>query len=451
MKKLLIYLIVITLTVSIVFVGIGCKGAAAEEEVAGAAAEEEVSEGAVEEEVAEGAVTITTTSWRVEDIPRVERINAVFMEKNPNIIVEFKPIADVEYDAQVYTALEGGVGHDIITLRPYDLGAYVFKGGFLTVLNDVIDGLEENFPSEAADAWRSDDGEIYGIPIVGISQGVYYHKDVFDKYGLEEPETWAEFMEICQILKDGGETVLANGIAHTWNIQEILYVGFGGNFYGGEESRQALMAGEMKMTDEPFVEAFRKVNELVPFLPKGFESFTYYDMLFLFGNKEAAMIGGGSWEISIWEEEYGLTDYGWFPFPVAKEGDPIQYVWHPDMGMALNKDSKNHAAALEYMQWLATEELAKLFMDELPGFWSFFDADFTFENAMQQEQFDLSRADNVKLHKRLFYEKISMQDPSGTILAEEALVKMVTGEFTPEEAAAHVQEGLETWYEPFME
>ena len=72
MKKLLIYLMVITLTVSMVFMGISCKEAAVDEEVA---------EGAVEEEVAEGAVTISTTSWRVEDIPRVERINAVFMEK----------------------------------------------------------------------------------------------------------------------------------------------------------------------------------------------------------------------------------------------------------------------------------------------------------------------------------------------------------------------------------
>jgi len=453
MKKSLLWVVVLVLSITMVaaFSLYGCK---AEEAVEEEAAEEAVEEEAVEEEAAAepaaDAVTIVTTSWRTEDIPRMNRINAVFMASNTHINVEFRPIADVEYDGQVYNSLEGGVGPDVITLRGYDSGLIVYEGGFLSDLNDIIIGLDK-FPDEGLDAWRSKDGKIYGIPITAVSHGVYYHKDIFEEYGLEEPTTWDEFMEICQILKDGGETVLAQGIAHTWNINEVVYVGMGANFYGGEEARQAFMDGEAKLTDKPFVDAFKMVQDLIPYFPTGFEALDHFDTQTLFGTKQAAMMIGGSWEIGVIEEEFGVTDYGWFPPPVPNAGDPIHYVWQPDMGMAINKDSKNYDAALEYMQWMASAELAQAFMDELPGFFSYLPGEYTFKSPAAEEMFKLSLADNVKLTARLFYEKVSMQDPSGTVLVEEALVRLATGQFTPEQAAEHVQKGLETWYEPFMQ
>ncbi len=443
MKKLLLWLMVLVLSISMVatFSLAGCK----EEE----AVEEEVEE-VVEEVVEEEVVTITLTSWRTEDIERMNRINAVFMEENPNIIADFQPIKDTEYDAQLTSSLETGVGADIIWLRSYDPGELIYDGGYLSELNDAIPELAD-FPSAAINAWASDDGVIYGVPIAGVTHGVFYLGDIFDQYGLEEPATWAEFIDLCQTLKDNGETVFAQGTGDGWPLYEVIYSGLGANFYGGEESRQALMAGDMRLTDEPFVSAFETMDELQQFFPDGYEAINYVAMQQLFGTRQAAMYIGGSWEIGLFEDS-GLTDLGWFAPPVENAGDTLQYCFHVDMGVGINKDSKNYDAALEYLKWASTPEFSQLFMDSLPGFFSYTPnpaGEYTLENPVAKDILDASLDADITV--RTVWEKLSRQDPSGNGMMEEALVKMYTDVLTPEEAAALVQDALDTWYEPFME
>ena len=392
-------------------------------------------------------VTIKLTSWRTEDIERMNKINAVFMEKNPNIIVEFQPIKDTEYDAQMISSLQTGVGADIIWLRSYDPGELIYDGGYLSELNDIIPELAD-FPSAAINAWAKEDGAIYGVPIAGVTHGVFYLGDIFEKYGLEEPATWAEFIDLCQTLKDNGETVFAQGTGDGWPLYEVIYSGLGANFYGGEVSRQALMAGDMKLTDEPFVNAFKAVDELQQFFPRGYEAINYVDMQQLFGTRQAAMYIGGSWEIGIFEDA-GLTDLGWFAPPVENVGDTLQYCFHVDMGVGINKDSKNYEAALEYSKWVSTPEFAQLFMIDLPGFYSYTPGEYNLENPVAQKILDAAVDADVTV--RTVWEKMSRQYPSGNAMMEEALVKMFTDVLTPEEAAALVQKALETWYEPFME
>jgi len=447
MKKSLWWLVVVLLTVSMItaFSLAGCN-----EEAAAPAEEAAEEEAAPAEGAAEGEpVTIILTSWRTEDIERMGRINEVFMQSHPNITVDFQPIKDTEYDAQLTSSLEAGVGADIIWLRSYDPGELIYNGGYISELNDVIDTLAD-FPEAAINAWATDDGIIYGVPIAGVTHGVFYLESIFNKYGLEEPETWAEFIEVCQTLKDNGETVFAQGTGDGWPLYEVIYSGLGANFYGGEKSRQALMAGEMKLTDEPFVKAFEAMKELQPYFPDGYEAINYVAMQQLFGTGQAAMYIGGSWEIGLFEDS-GLTDLGWFAPPTENAGDTLQYCFHVDMGVGINKDSKNYEAALEYMKWTSTPEFAQLFMSNLPGFFSYTPTpgEYTLENPVAKDVIDAAQGSEITV--RTVWEKLSSQDPSGNGLMEEALVKMYTDELTPEEAAAFVQESLETWYEPFME
>ena len=101
---------------------------------------------------AKGPVKLIFTSWRTEDINRMNTVNKVFMDKNPDIIIDFQPISDKEYDAQMQSALESGVGADIIFLRSYDPGRIIYNNGYLKELNDVIPELKD-FPSAAVKAW----------------------------------------------------------------------------------------------------------------------------------------------------------------------------------------------------------------------------------------------------------------------------------------------------------
>ncbi|MDC7240144.1 MAG: extracellular solute-binding protein [Spirochaetales bacterium] len=424
MKKLVLAVLLCALTAGLVF------GAGSQEINAAASSD------------SGDKVKLVFTSWRTEDIDLMNRINAEFTKANPNIEIEFQPVKNTEYDAQLKQSLAAGVGADIMFLRSYDGGYQIYETGSLTELNGKISTLKD-FPSAASAAWSTADGTSYAIPAVGVVHGVYYRKSIFAKYGLTPPETWAEFMTVCKTLKDGGETVFAQGTKDNWMLYEVVYSGLGANFYGGEEARQALMNKEIRFTDPGFVKAMEKMKELQPYFPTRYEGIDYVTMQQIFGTGNAAMFIGGSWEIGIFEEMGGLDDVGYFAPPVEKAGDTLQYCFHVDAGVGMNKNTKHPEEAMMYMKWLASPEYAQLMMDELPGFFSYTPGSYSLNNSLAKEM-ESYVAGSVPTVRTL-WEKLSAEAPSGYDLICQAIQQMYADKMTPAEACAYVDNGL-SWY-----
>ncbi len=387
-------------------------------------------------------VKLVFTSWRTEDIERMNRINDEFTKANPNIEIDFQPVKDTEYDAQLRQSLAAGVGADIIFLRSYDSGYQIYKTESLMDLNSVLPELKE-FPSAAVAAWATPEGESYGIPAAGVVHGIYYRKSIFEKYGLDVPATWDEFIAACDTLKAGGETVFAQGTKDNWMLYEVMYSGLGANFYGGEEARQALMNKEARFTDDNFVLALEKMKELQAYFPERYEGIDYVTMQQIFGTGNAAMFMGGSWEIGIFEDLGGLEDVGYFAPPLAKAGDTLQYCFHVDAGIAMNKNTKHMEEVKTYMKWLASSDYAQLYMNELPGFFSYTPGNYTLNNQLAKEMQSYV-SDSVPT-VRTVWEKLSADSPSGNELVGEAIQMMYAGTLTPAEAAKFVDDGL-SWY-----
>jgi len=444
MKKILILLLSIALSTSMLFLGIGCKEEVpAEEEVAEeeAPAEEEVAE--EEAPAEEEQVTLTYTSLRTEDVDRVNRINSVFMEQHPNIVIDFEPVKNTEYDAYLKTSLETGTGADIVLLRSYDGGRQIYDGGYLLELNDVIPNFDE-FTENSIGAWQTEDGVRYGVPYFGSITGVWYNKSIFADYGLEPPDTWEELKSVAQTLEDNGEVAFASGTSDQWVLTETYYCDLGPNFYGGEPTRQALINKEIKFTEPLFVEAFDKLYELVSYFPDGYEAIDYVTMQQMFLNEQAAMYIAGSWELGIILDA-GI-DAGWFAPPVEEEGDTLHYPFYADLALGINKDSPHVEEAIEYLKWVASAEHASLLADELPGMYPPMTIEFAISNELSQEIIDIAKQENVITTGQLMWEKLSAQEPSGETLFNEACQMFFNGKITSQEAVEHVQKGLDTWY-----
>ena len=50
------------------------------------------------------------------------------------------------------------------------------------------------------------EGEVNGLGYVNNANGVIYNQDIFEEQGLEVPETWDEFIAVCDALVDAGIT-----------------------------------------------------------------------------------------------------------------------------------------------------------------------------------------------------------------------------------------------------
>jgi len=60
------------------------------------------------------------------------------------------------------------------------------------------------------------DGKAYGFSYTQEYWPVWYNKEVFDRLGLEEPETWDQFTAICDTLLENGITPIAQTVQARW-------------------------------------------------------------------------------------------------------------------------------------------------------------------------------------------------------------------------------------------
>ena len=389
----------------------------------------------------EQTVELTFTSWRIDDVAQMNRINALFTSTHPNITVKFSAMDPTVYDAITNNSLVNGTGSDIIFLWSYDKGRALFDAGYLTDLTKVIPNLT-SFATVPLKAWSTESGVTYGVPSVGVTHGIYYNKSIFNKYQIQEPATWDEFIADCEKLLLAGETVISQGAADkSWILNRVIFCGLGANFYGGESARQGLMNGTMKLTDANFLDAFRAVNSLVKYMPSNYKTLGYEASKVLFATGKAAMFIGGSWEISVLQNlGASSSTIGWFAPPVKNAGDKLQYCFQVDAGIGVNKNSKHSAAATEYIKWVSGSAYAHAIMTELPGFFSYTPGASTLENPLAQKMFNT--ASTATLTIRLMDEKFNSKSPTGDALMNDALQGMLLGTYTPESAAAYVQERL---------
>ena len=228
-------------------------------------------------------VTLNIESWRNDDLAIwQDQIIPAFEAGHPGIRLNFSPSAPAEYNAVLNSKLDAGSAGDLITCRPFDASLALYQSDKLTDLSDME--IMSNFSDVAKSAWSTDDGSaIFCVPMASVIHGFIYNKDAFDEVGVTPPETVPEFFEVLDAFKEDGTYIpMAMGTNDQWEAATMGYQNIGPNYWKGEEGRKALISGEQKLTDEPWVAPFRQLEKWADYLGDGFEAQTYPDSQNLF-------------------------------------------------------------------------------------------------------------------------------------------------------------------------
>ena len=284
-------------------------------------------------------VTLTIESWRNDDLVLWQDvIIPAFEAENPGISIEFSPSAPAEYNAVLNSKLDAGSAGDLITCRPFDASLALYEAGHLQDLSD-LDAME-NFSDVAQSAWQTDDGSAtFCVPMASVIHGFIYNADAFEEVGVDVPETVDEFFAVLDAFQEDGSYIpMAMGTNDQWEAATMGYQNIGPNYWGGEEGRLALIAGEQSLTDEPWVEPYRQLARWGDYLGRGHQAQTYPDSQNLFTLGRAAIYPAGSWEISGFNN---LADFemGAFPPPVPNAGDECYISDHTDIAIGMNANT----------------------------------------------------------------------------------------------------------------
>lgn len=391
------------------------------------------------------AGTLTIESWRVDDKALWEStLIPAFQRKHPGVEVKFSPTAPTEYDSSLSARLTGGTAGDLIACRPFDVSLALYKKGHLEKL-DGRPGME-SFPASAKVAWQTDDGkDSYCMPMASVIHGFFYNKAIFKKLSLQPPRTEAELFTLLETVKKaGGIAPLALGTADQWESNQIVFTNLGPNYWQGEAGRKALIAGQARFTDPAFEGVFELMARLGPYLPKGASAQTYGDSQNLFALGRAAVYPAGSWDIAYFNQQ-GL-EFGAFPPPVRKAGDKCFISDHTDIGMGINRKSKNKEDAQKFISWLGSQEFADLYTNKVTGFFSLSNHLIAVRDPVAKQMMDWRSqcGSTIRLNSQVLNR--------GTPPMENELwnvgAQVLNGKLAPKDAAARIQTGLTKWHKP---
>lgn len=219
-----------------------------------------------------------------------------FETENPNIKIETDFIQNANYTAGIKTRLLGGEKMDIFdTWSPSLFAEFNALGDEIYLDLTGSEFLKDFLPNSLKPV--TIDGKVYGAPEVMHSDGLLYNKTLLDKMGLQVPQTWDEFIALCEALKKEG--IIPIAMDSEWWVPQFFWGSIMSNNGADAEWTKKLESGEVQITDPIFVDAIKKHKELIEkgYVPQEWTGMKHEQSKDLVGQGKAAMLITGTWDI----------------------------------------------------------------------------------------------------------------------------------------------------------
>lgn len=320
------------------------------------ASEPESTSSASEESAAEDGKTLVYWSMWNSTEPQaavIQEAIAAYEEQTGNTVqVEWKgrDIASV-----IQAALEGGETIDLFDEDFMRMSKNYAKN--LADLESMAAEVEYDSYAVAAlpAAVRGWSGNLSCIPYQPYTSGIFYDKAAFEKAGVTaEPQTWEEFLDACQKLKDAGYIPLAQDDAYA-----LYTLGYQLARYMTQEGVSKLVT-EWTWSGSP--EALKAANDIAQLRELGYLSDTAPDAYpageneIGFGN--AAMVVNASWVPGEITNNTGCDiEWGMFNYPTVAGGkDPSTIANVGAQALGIPSNSQNSQEAFDLIMMITSGE-----------------------------------------------------------------------------------------------
>jgi raffinose/stachyose/melibiose transport system substrate-binding protein len=203
--------------------------------------------------------------------------------------------------------------------------------------------------------------------------GLFYNKAIFNELGLSVPNTWAEFLNICETVKDSPYAVMTSGAADNWPLNMFINAIFNANYPGDEsiEIGKKMLTGELKHTDPELMIIYDCAEEFASYLEPGVTGVSYSDAPGRFAAGNMAMYADGSWTAPTIETANPDLDFGYFSLPGIKkreDGLPPQFGIKYDLAFSVPSNCPNKEGALAFLEYFSRKEIYTDFLNSVGGF-----------------------------------------------------------------------------------
>lgn len=296
-------------------------------------------------------VTLTYWSWTKGSAEAV----AAFNQAHTDIKVKFEeiPAGSAGGYSKISDAIKAGNGPDVFNAEYAALPNFVSSGYVADITDKFTDNDQQGYNPKAVQLTTLG-GKEWAVPNdVGV-QTMFYRKDLFKKYGLAVPKTWQQFsQEAKQVASAHPGTYLANLTVDDAATLDAMVQQAGGQWFSTSDSSWKLDfndAGTQQVTN-----LWQGMIDHKSLSPDASYSTAF--------NADVAKGKILTILLASWQAAYNVTSFpklagkwGVAPMP-SFDGQPASGV-NGGSSYAINKDSKNIDAAVEFAKWMASDTTA---------------------------------------------------------------------------------------------
>lgn len=317
------------------------------------------------DESANGKVTLSFLNKYPEEpyAQYFEDAVAEFEKQNPDINIEMENVSDEAIKDKLTVIASGGDMPDIYMSWTGERVKRFARGGKAL---DLTPYLEED--SEWADSFlpaflnnSTIDGSTYAIPYRSGIMYMMYNKEVFETNNYEIPETWDEFLALCEKIKnDTDVTPIAFGNSSPWYAS--WWIGMlNAMMVPADVMDKDYDPSSGAFTDENYVKA---VQAFLDLNDKGYfgdhvNSKDYYQVREEFCAGKSAMMLDATPQFTQYDDGVGAENWGFFKIPTMEgaAGDPGTVGGGGEAWM-ISSTCEHPDEAVKFLKFMTSKEMS---------------------------------------------------------------------------------------------
>lgn len=149
-------------------------------------------------------IELTFWSW----VPGVDKAVDLWNSEHPDVQVKLEKITPGPAGgyAKMASALKANTAPDLAQVEYQEIPSFLLQEGLLDLTKYGVLDAKDKFVS-----WQWDQGAfgdaVYAVPQASGPMGMFYRQDLFAKWGIEVPKTWADFEVAAKKIHTADPTV----------------------------------------------------------------------------------------------------------------------------------------------------------------------------------------------------------------------------------------------------
>lgn len=317
------------------------------------------------QEISNNVIEVEMVSYKPEAVAAFEEIQNKFNESHDNIHLtinspnEAMTILKTRFIKEDYPDIVA-IGGDVNYSNFLDADLFMDVSDFEGVKN-----IKQSYLDMEKELEFTPHEGIYGLPYAANAAGILYNEDMFVEHGWEIPETWDEFIALCDTIEEEGIVPIYLGFKDTWTCLapwNALAVGLtDSDVYNQVNKGNTTFEKEYK-------EVAEKMKMLLNYAEPNPYAYSYNDACTAFARGEAAMYTIGSYAVPQIKSVNPDMNINSFAFPANESKEDNVLNSGIDLNFAVMKESSEKKEAIyEVLSFLYEDETIQIYLDDQGG------------------------------------------------------------------------------------